>query len=76
MQGSARKKAETGFQWIELTKHVRQFMKNYQVFRAVKTKNVPCLGLLQPLPIPEEVWLDISINFISGFPKSRVKMFL
>ncbi|OMO68489.1 reverse transcriptase [Corchorus capsularis] len=38
-----------------------------------KSENVASPGLMQPLPIPTKVWIDISMDFISGLPKSHGK---
>lgn len=30
-------------------------------------------GLLQPLPVPEQAWVHITMDFIEQFPKSKGK---
>ena len=61
------------FNWKGLPKHVRQFIKKCTVCQSYKPDNVAYPGLLQPLPIPDQVWFDISMDFITGLPKSMEK---
>lgn len=61
------------FYWRGMTKFVTHFVRNCLVCQANKHESVASPGLLQPLPIPKEVWVDISMDFISGLPKSQGK---
>jgi len=59
--------------WKGMTKAVQQFIRQCTTCQACKYDTSAYPGLLQPLPIPEEVWLDISMDFIEGLPKSQGK---
>lgn len=61
------------FYWKGQSKDVRQFVRHCHVCQQVKTETVAYPGLLQPLPIPLYVFADISLDFITGLPKSRGK---
>lgn len=61
------------FYWKGLTREVSQFVRNCSTCQAVKYEPVAYPGLLHPLRIPNEVWVDISMEFISGFPKTSGK---
>ncbi|XP_074342426.1 uncharacterized protein LOC141679976 [Apium graveolens] len=67
------KRVKQLFSWKGLTKDVRQYVRNCHICQTAKYDVAAYLGLLQPLPIPTEVWVDISMNFISGLPKSQGK---
>lgn len=54
------RKVKSLFYQKGLTKEVRLFVSHFQVCQAPKYDTTAHHGLLQPLPIPEAVWIDIS----------------
>jgi hypothetical protein len=50
---------------------VESFVKQCEVCQKVKHELCKYLGLLQPLPIPNHSWTDISMEFIEGLPNSH-----
>ena len=56
-----------------MKKAVRKFVRECQICQKNKPDLSAFPGLLQPLPIPERVWSDVSIDFIEGLPKSEGK---
>ncbi|KAH0652806.1 hypothetical protein KY289_030484 [Solanum tuberosum] len=52
---------------------MRSFINRCDVCQRHKYDASAYPGLIQPLPIPEGVWTDISLDFIKGFPKSKGK---
>ena len=61
------------FIWKGLTRDVSSFVRNCTICQASKYNHSASPGLLQPLPIPSEVWVDVSMDFITGLPKSAGK---
>jgi len=56
-----------------MTKAVQSHVRHYLVCQSCKYDNSPSPGLLQPLQVPTEVWVDVSMDFIEGLPKSFSK---
>lgn len=59
--------------WKGLKKVVHFIVTECDICQRSKEEKVHNPGLLQPLPIPEAAWRDISIDFIEGLPKSEGK---
>jgi transposase InsO family protein len=58
------------FMWPGLSQDVRQFLRNCDVCGRANVWREQRRGLLKPLPIPDRVWADISVDFITDLPPS------
>lgn len=58
------------FYWKGMNKDIKQFVRECVVCQAAKYEPIASPRLLQPLDIPEEVWKNVSMDFITGLPKS------
>jgi hypothetical protein len=50
---------------------VQDFVKGCDVCQRQKYMASSPGGLLQPLPVPDRIWEDLSMDFITGLPKSK-----
>jgi hypothetical protein len=61
------------FFWDGMKQDIPNFVAKCEVCQCNKGETVKSLGTLQLLPIPLAIWKDISMEFITGLPKSRNK---
>lgn len=59
------------FYWPGQKTDVEVFVKQRQTCQQAKHENCKYPGLLQPLPIPQHSWQDVSMDFVEGLPKSN-----
>ena len=58
------------FYWPSMRAYVEKFCANCIVCRKAKSHTLPH-GLYTPLPIPHEPWVDVSMDFVLGLPRSQ-----
>jgi hypothetical protein len=61
------------FFWDGLKTDVQRFVAECLVCQQNKVETIKTLGLLQPLSIPSQRWEEVSMDFITGLPKSEGK---
>jgi hypothetical protein len=61
------------FFWDGLKTDVQRFVAECLVCQQNKLETIKAPGLLQPLSIPSQRWEEVSMDFITGLPKSKGK---
>ena len=57
--------------WPNMSQDVRQFVRNCDICGRTKAWREQKKGLLKPLPVPNRVWQDVSMDFITDLPESN-----
>ncbi|KAI2644474.1 Transposon Tf2-6 polyprotein [Labeo rohita] len=61
------------FWWRTLQRDIQEYVQACNICARSKTINAPSTGELQPLPVPKRPWTHISLDFVTGLPKSQGK---
>jgi predicted aspartyl protease len=56
--------------WVGMTREVDDFVRGCHTCQANKTPSALPAGLLRPLPIPNQVWDSVGVDFVGPFPTS------
>lgn len=64
-------RVRNSFHWKGMRTTVREYIRNCEVCQIYKNDTTKQGGLLQPLPIPDQIWTDVSMDFIEGLLISR-----
>ena len=59
------------FFWPNMLRDIRRFVRNCDICGRMKAWRERKQGFLKPLPIPDRLWREISVDFITGLPESE-----
>lgn len=65
-----RKRISQQFYWPSMHKTIADYVAQCDICQRVKSESLSPKGLLQPLPIPNQLWEDVSMDFVDGLPRS------
>ena len=72
-QDATFKRISQFFYWHQMKQEITDYVRACDTCQRVKSGNTLPGGLLQPLPVPTQIWEDISMDFVEGLPKSGDK---
>ncbi|CAI7815253.1 unnamed protein product [Closterium sp. NIES-53] len=58
------------YYWPGMAADVQQFVTSCDTCQRMKSSKQKKTGLLQPLPVPEQPWQVVSLDFITGLPST------
>lgn len=64
-------KVQSYFYWPNMVDSITAWVKECDTCLRCKVEHCASPGLLQPLPIPQAAWQDISLDFVEGLPRSK-----
>jgi hypothetical protein len=64
--------ASRDFFWPNISQDIRRFVRNCDQCGGAKPWREKKRGLLKPLPIPERIWTEISMDFITDLPPGNL----
>ena len=59
------------FVWQSMIKDIYRYIDNCHACRRLKAPRYKLYGELQPLPVPQQRWKDILIDFVVGLPEAH-----
>ena len=59
------------YYWPSMRKDVNRFVHNCHVCHRMKSTRHAPYGVLRPLSVPERPWQHISVDFVTGLPRSK-----
>lgn len=57
--------------WPNMSKDIRRFVRNCNICGRTKAWREQKKGLLKPLPVPDRMWQEVSMDFITDLPESE-----
>ena len=61
------------FWWPKMKKEVAEFVSKCMTCQQIKSEHQALVGKLHPLPIPEWKWEKITMDFVTGLPRTQRK---